>query len=144
MFNADPYRQGIPVKNLRLRVFASPELRKISPKRGDHQGKLVSLLHFRAVHTSAPANKAIRGFNSEWSSVECFNDKAINLLPILKEGMAIYVSGHVQERCYVTKEGTTKTSKTLYAKQIYLDLLQDGVREVTYIRPPKKGSTAWA
>ncbi|MCK0535203.1 single-stranded DNA-binding protein [Anaerobiospirillum sp. NML120511] len=124
------------VENYRIIIFNKPEHKTITPKSGDNAGKQVGLLTFRGFHPEYVENSDQK-FVSTWYQINCFNENSFPLAEILADGMAVSVSGKVKEDSYTTSDGEVKKSLTINAKKILLDLLQPGIKGITFEKAQK-------
>ena len=128
--------QNAVVTDFRLVVYGKAEKRTITIKNGENAGKTKDLLQFRAFH-SEPVDKESKQFTSTWYDVNCFQDNSFYLVDHICDGLVLYVTGQVKTSQYTAKDGSLRENQTINAKKIYLDLLQRGLKSITFERPTR-------
>lgn len=128
------------VSDLRVVCYGEASIKKILPKSGVNAGKEITVLSMRAYHPKS-VRKPDGTFDlqeTEWYTLQLFDDKAALIKSFLKDGLVLRVSGEVKTRKYQDKNGKEQIASDLTLYSIAVDLKQRGLLSIGFEKPLKK------
>lgn len=125
------------LSDARVVVYGEPQVKTVTPHSGPNAGKEVDVLSVRVRqdHAERLPDGTWEKKDSDWFDLQSYNPHAKELAAMLKDGMALRVSGIVQEREYTGKDGQQHQAKSIAANSLAIDMLQPGLKGVTFEKP---------
>ena len=124
-----------PMANdLRVIVYGEPNIATITPKSGENAGKQIDVLNINVYkpNASKQPDGSWKQMDSDWYKLQLFSEHAKEISPLIKDGLALRVSGLIKENTFQGKDGQTKTSKNIVVNNIAVDLLQRGIKGIDF------------
>lgn len=124
-----------PMANdMRVVVYGEPNVSTITPKTGDNAGKQIDVLNINVYkpNSARQPDGSWKQLDSDWYKLQLFSEHAKEISPLIKDGLALRVSGLIKENTFQGKDGQTKTSKNIVVNNIAVDLLQRGIKGIDF------------
>lgn len=122
------------INDFRVIVYGDTKVNSIVPKSGVNAGKNIDVLTLEVYKPKAEKQPdgSWKKLDSEFYKIELYSQYASTVASMITSGIALRVSGTIKESEYTNKEGEKKTSKTIVADSLAVDLLQKGLKEIKF------------
>ena len=122
------------INDFRVIVYGDTKVNSIVPKSGVNAGKNIDVLTLDVYKPKAEKQPdgSWKKLDSEFYKIELYSQYASTVTSMITSGIALRVSGTIKESEYTNKEGEKKTSKTIVADSLAVDLLQKGLKEIKF------------
>lgn len=116
------------VSDYRVICYGEPKISSIVPKSGPNAGHEVKVLTVRGYHpvSEKQADGTFKQKDPVWHDLKLFNQSADLVAPLIKDGMALRVSGSLQDHAFTGKNSLS------------VDLMQRGLKSLDFEKPSKK------
>lgn len=128
------------VSDYRVICYGDPKVSSIVPKSGPNAGHEVKVLTVRGYHlvSEKQADGSFKQKDSIWHDLKLFNQNADLVSTLIKDGMAIRVSGSLQAHTFTGKDGKEYHNSVLTLNSLSVDLMQRGLKSLDFEKPTKK------
>ena len=130
-------------QDLRVVVYGEPSVSTITPKSGENAGKQVDVLNLNVYKPKAEKDQdgKWKKLDPDFFKLQLFSEHAKAIAPLLKDGLALRVSGLIKEDSFQGRDGQQKIAKSILVNNIAIDLLQRGINAIDFQKPMKLENT---
>ena len=132
------------VSDYRVICYGEPKVSSIVPKSGPNAGQEVKVLTVRGYHPVSERQEdgTFKQKDPVWHDLKLFHQNADLAASLIKDGLALRVSGALQDHAFTGKDGKEHHSSVLTLNSLSVDLMQRGLKGLDFEKPAKQAEKA--